>query len=219
MMSMSDLLAARAEVAPDRVLHTFVDARGLRHHMTVGELRRRALGLASALQTRMKPGDRVIVALPPGLDYVVSVWAVLLAGGVAAPAYPPGPGRDSRALRQLAAIAADCRPRVILAETTREMALGESGMYLADLQAATWIQPQLVAAGLEHLYRDAVRHSDDLALLQYTSGSTAAPKGVMISHGNLLDNLTQVALAGGFSERDVQVLWLPPYHDMGLVDS
>jgi acyl-CoA synthetase (AMP-forming)/AMP-acid ligase II len=210
-------LRRRASHTPERVLFTFADYKGHKQHLTYAELVRRAAAMAATLQSHIAPGDRVIVALAPGLDYAASLFGVLLAGAVAVPAYPPGQTIDCRRLRQLEAIATDCAPKAIITEAMPDQVFDEVSQRCAAFRAALQIAPRQVAAGVEHFYAEADVRSEDLALLQYTSGSTGSPKGVMISHGNLFENVGQVVAAGALNEDDIQVLWLPPYHDMGLI--
>jgi amino acid adenylation domain-containing protein len=174
-------------------------------------LDRRARAVATALVRRgAVAGDPVLLLYPPGLDLIASFWGCLYAGAVAVPAYPPRPGgADAR----LAAVAGDCRPRLVATTSRLE---GRVGSLLAGVEhiatdtltdegelAASWRPP---GVGRDHV-----------AFLQYTSGSTSAPKGVMVRHGNLLHNQEAIRRAFGTTEASVVAGWLPLYHDMGLI--
>jgi acyl-CoA synthetase (AMP-forming)/AMP-acid ligase II len=168
----------------------------------------RARALAVRLLADAAPGSRVLILCPPGLDYLVSFFGSLYAGMVAVPVYPPTSPRDHA---RLVRIAED-------AEASLVLTLGRD---LAGLTA--WMQNLrgAKAIAVDELQGDAdlFRASSvaGLAMLQYTSGSTGQPKGVMVTHQNLMHNLEQVYRGFGHSEESCVVSWLPPYHDMGLI--
>jgi acyl-CoA synthetase (AMP-forming)/AMP-acid ligase II/acyl carrier protein len=163
-------------------------------------------------------GERVILLFPPGLDFIAGLFGCLFAGAVAVPAYPPRPRGRQHAL---AAIVADARPALLLTVSSiasRAAALAEGEPALAGLR---WLAVDEPAADDEESWAPRWSHpgadAGSLAFLQYTSGSTAAPKGVMVSHGNLLHNEEMIRMAFGQSEESVIVSWLPLFHDMGLI--
>jgi acyl-CoA synthetase (AMP-forming)/AMP-acid ligase II len=157
----------------------------------------------------------VLIMLPNGLDYVVSMYGCLAAGAVAVPFYPPTllTNRTTRAFRQrFGQIQQDCQPDVVilprkLLDLMREELTGTDTVLLAaeDLPG--------VVAGTDRI--DA--RPGDLALLQYTSGSTIQPKGVMVTHANLAHNVRGLAATLGSADGESLVSWLPMYHDMGLI--
>ena len=179
--------------------------------LTYAGLERRALAVAGRLRALGADGGRALLLFPPGLDFVAAFFGCLYAGVVAVPAHPPRANRQSS---RLGGIVGDAGPTVVL--TTEGL--------LADVDR--WAVP-----GLAGVPRLGVGPADErgeagsavpvgpesLALLQYTSGSTSGPKGVMISHGNLVANSVQIAECFGSSPGTLGVSWLPLFHDMGLI--
>lgn len=215
-VTLIELLTSRAETDPRlcgfRFLHETSANGGAR--LTYFELREKAQTIAVALRAiGVRKGDRVLLLYPPGLDFVAAFFGVLCAGAAAVPAHPPHPARLRSTLPRLEAVVADARPAAVLATAAIRTAaitarLLPAARWLAtdeldESQAAEWCEP--------HVDRDA------LALVQYTSGSTASPKGVLVTHHNLVRNSVVIHHAFGHSPRSRGVIWLPPYHDMGLI--
>ncbi|HEX6902709.1 MAG TPA: amino acid adenylation domain-containing protein, partial [Thermoanaerobaculia bacterium] len=209
-------MRARAAERPEDRAYTFL-AEGEEEagSLTYSELDSRARAVGACLQQLGLAGERALLLYPPGLDFVAAFLGCLYAGVVAVPAYPP---RSARTLPRLAAIARDARPAAALTtsdllETSRPL-----GNRMPELAAVRWLATDgLDAPGLAGEWREPAVHGDTLAFLQYTSGSTALPKGVMISHRNLLHNEEMIRAAFRQSESSVIVGWLPLYHDMGLI--
>ena len=200
---------------PDGRAYTFLaDGEEEGDRLTFGELDRRARALGALLQRLGLAGERVLLLYPPGLEFVSAFLGCLYGGAVAVPAYPP---RSSRMLPRLQAIARDAGPAAAL--TTRALLGTISGMTegLPELGGIRWVTTDDVEPGLAAEWEEPGLSPDALAFLQYTSGSTAAPKGVMVTHGNLLHNEEMIRLAFRQSEQSVIVGWLPLYHDMGLI--
>lgn len=210
-----ELLELRASVSPERVVYRFLPGdQKPELRVTYAELDRRARALGARIAEVARPGDRALLLVPAGLDYVAAYFACLYAGVVAVPAYPPNPRRfDPR----IPSIVADCDPAVAL--TTSALLARLDGWRGDDarLSSLSWIAVDDAIEGGARLARSV--GPDDLAMLQYTSGSTAAPKGVMLSHRNLLGNLRLIrsAFTVEHGPDDVGVFWLPPFHDMGLI--
>ncbi|MBB4765018.1 type I polyketide synthase [Actinoplanes digitatis] len=182
-------------------------------------LDRRARAIAVALRERAAVGDRALILCPPGLDYVAAFFGCLYAGVVAVPAYPPDPGLLARMLPRLLGVIEDSTPAVVLAPASA-MAMSEQIAALAPgIGELPWLAVDEVDEAAASEWRRPGLRSEDLAFLQYTSGSTGRPKGVMLSHANLLANLSAIdhhMLERGGNEPS-SVIWLPPYHDMGLI--
>jgi amino acid adenylation domain-containing protein len=178
------------------------------------ELALRVRALAARLQRRFAPGERVLLLLDNDDRYVVAFLACLHAGLIAVPAFPPESARPQH-LARLAGIAHDAQPAALLA-TRATLAMLGSGFDAAEPIAIDELDAADDAA-LAAAWRPLALHDGDIAFLQYTSGSTSAPKGVMVSHGNLMAN--ERAIGAGFEvgADDVFVSWLPLYHDMGLI--
>src|ERR1700710_459284 len=178
-----------------------------------GELDRRARAIGALLQP-LGPGSRVLLLFPPGLDFLSSFLGCLYAGCVAVPAYPPQSGRGLPRLQQ---IVQDARPGAILTSSAFRHRLPSAALDMPALGAIPCWAVDEIDPALAADWREPDLGAEDLALLQYTSGSTSLPKGVMVSHGNLLHNEEMVRQAFSQSAASVVVSWLPPYHDMGLI--
>jgi amino acid adenylation domain-containing protein len=207
-----ELLRRRARLQPERRAYTFLlDGEREEVHLSYGELDRQARSIAARLQALGVEGERALLLYPPGLQYAAAFFGCLYAGVTAVPVYPPRPNRpDPRFL----AILSDARARVVL---TTSAILPNAERLLAGEAAVAWLATDgLDAEGAEE-WRLPELAPDGLAFLQYTSGSTSAPKGVMVSHGNLVHNERLIQSAFGVTEDSVVVGWLPLYHDMGLI--
>ena len=175
-----------------------------------------ARALAAGLQARgLLPGQTVAIMLPTGRDYLFSFFGILLAGGIPVPIYPPlRPSQVEDHLRRHAGILANARAVLLItvAEARRVARLIKAQVEaLRDVVA-----PEELAAPAEAFKGCAVR-GQDVAFLQYTSGSTGQPKGVILTHANLLANIRAMGEAVQADSTDVFVSWLPLYHDMGLI--
>ncbi|AHC37060.1 MULTISPECIES: non-ribosomal peptide synthetase [unclassified Pseudomonas] len=206
-------LQQRAEQTPDQVALRFL-AESAEQSIVLSyrDLDLRARTIAAALQANAALGERAVLLFPSGPDYVAAFFGCLYAGIIAVPAYPPESTRRHHQARLLSIIA-DAEPRLLLT-------IASLGDGLAQLENAP---PVLSVDTLDAQIADSWRapdlQPDDIAFLQYTSGSTALPKGVQVSHGNLVAN--EVLIRRGFgidvNPDDVIVSWLPLYHDMGLI--
>lgn len=207
------LLRDRMERDADRTAFVFLRYRGgqapEQDELTFGELWDRSRGLARALAGRCAQGERALILVPPGLDYIAAFLGCQLAGVVAVPAYPP---RNARHLDRLAAIAHDCEASVVLSMADLVPQLADWGAgRLPPTIAVDLVPPE---PGLD--WPAAGPHPSDLAFVQYTSGTTGIPKGVMVGHDNLTACLGAWSRRG-FGPDDTMVAWLPPFHDLGLV--
>ncbi|HEY9282293.1 MAG TPA: fatty acyl-AMP ligase, partial [Pyrinomonadaceae bacterium] len=207
------LLRQRGERQAERLAYTFLtDGETAEESLTYGELDERARAVGAMLQGRGLGGERVLLLYPPGLEYVTAFWGCLYAGAVAVPVYPP---RQNQSLRRLEAVAADAQAKAALTAaqylSRKDSADGDSPV----LSRLSWLTA--AGGGSAGEWRPPVISADTPAFLQYTSGSTAEPKGVMLSHGNLLHNERMIREAFRQTEQSVIVGWLPLYHDMGLI--
>ncbi len=197
-----------AVAAPDRIAVRFlIDGVSKEACLTYAELDARCRALAGTMLANATVGDRALLSLPSGPDYIVAFFACLYARIVAVPAFREDASARRHAAR-VASIVADCDPRIIL--TNGEDLHPGMSPHRIVIDTRTAVQGWLVEAPLP-------TKPGDLAFLQYTSGSTAAPKGVMVTHGNLDANLGVLGDAWKLSQADVMASWLPLYHDMGLI--
>lgn len=202
-------LERHARVAPERIAFTFVREDGREESLCNGELAARVDALAGLLAREAAPGERALLLYPPGLAFVTAFFACLRAGLVAVPAPLP---RRHGGEAHLRALLTDADP--VLALALREAAPvlaaaldgGRTRLLCTDAVAGR-PAPLPAVAG------------DALAFIQYTSGSTMAPRGVEVGHASLAANVAMIRAAFGFDADSVMVSWLPPFHDMGLVGS
>jgi 8-amino-7-oxononanoate synthase len=217
--TISDVLAARAAEWGGRPLFRFLkdgEVTGPSDLLSYADLDRRARQIAVALRDAGLAGERVLLLYPQGLEFISAFFGCLHAGVVAVPAYPPHPARLARSLDRLQTIAADAQAAAVLTTAAlREKAI-ESLAGHAALAALQWIDTEAIDADPDAWRRPAIQ-SDALAFLQYTSGSTGQPRGVMVSHRNLIANLQAITGAFPLLPGENTVHWLPFYHDMGLI--
>lgn len=213
--SVSDLLARRARLHPDRVAFRFLeDGERETGALTFGELDARARAVARHVIGAASPGDRALFMYPPCLDFVVAFFGCLYARVIPVPVYPP---RQDRSFERLLAVIRDASAGLVL--TTQEVA-DQAAKVFERLPGHAPLRWLVVSAMTDAPAGDADLppvSPEDIAFLQYTSGSTGDPKGVVVLHGNLLVNLQMIHEVVGCHERDVTVSWLPQFHDMGLI--
>ena len=213
-----ELLHTRATQQPDRRAYTFlVDGETEEVHLTYQELDRQARAIAAMLQGGAAAGERALLLYPPGLDYIAAFFGCLYAGVVAVPAYPPDPMRLERTLPRLQAIIADARPQVVLTTSAIRAFAEVLTPPGSAFQGLRWLASDSLPGELAESWQAPTVTGTTLALLQYTSGSTSAPRGVMLTHANLLHNSACIQRAFGHTPASRGVIWLPPYHDMGLI--
>ena len=217
--SLPQILHRRAERHPERRALTFI-ARGTEERKAYSfvQLDERARTIAALLKAHGMEGERALLLYPQGVEFVESFLGCLYAGTVAVPAYPPDPTRLERTLGRLLGIIADCRPKVVLSTTeicAMAAAFAEQVPGLAEMK---WLATDTADLGVTALTSPASARSEQLAFLQYTSGSTSAPKGVMVSHGNLLANVAHIGGSVKLGEDSCSVTWLPSFRGMGLVE-
>lgn len=181
--------------------------------LTYRELDAKARLIASWLQEYQQTGERALLLYPSGLDYIAAFFGCLYAGTVAVPVYPP-----SRHHRQrLAAIIHDAAPKVILTTAEWQEKLHNGWQENIGGNECIWLSTDRIQHVEAPAWKPQVPTSDSLAFLQYTSGSTGNPKGVMVSHGNLMANQRAIRTAFRHTGETVVAGWLPFYHDMGLI--
>ena len=210
-----DHLQDRAYQNPNRTAFVFLqDGETETECITFQQLDNRARKLASWLQQQAHPGERVLLLCPSGIEYIVGFFACLYAHLIAVPIFPP---QRTRPHSRIQAIARDAQAR--FAFTTDEIlsSLEQLQLDSPEIEPLTWFSESSSAGVHPGDWREPAIKRDDLAFLQYTSGSTASPKGVMVSHANLIANLRMLRSMERSSPHSVYVSWLPLFHDMGLI--
>jgi len=213
-----DLVRQRAEREGDRTAYHFLgtgEIDGPVDSLTYAEVERRARAVAATLQAAGAAGERAILLYPPGLDFVVGFFGALFAGVIAVPAYPPDLAHLSRSLARLTAIARDAGARFVLTVGAFKDMAGSLTEQAPELASLCWIATDALDEGAAWSAPDL--DAADTALLQYTSGSTSAPRGVVVSHRNLLVNSAEIHRLARHDRDSVYVCWVPSYHDMGLI--
>jgi acyl-CoA synthetase (AMP-forming)/AMP-acid ligase II len=216
--SLAEVLQWRAATTPEALAFCFLsDGEQPEPRLSYAALDRAARALAATLRDVSDIGDRAVLLFEPGLDFIVAFFACLYAGVVPVPAYPPRLDRLAQSWQGLGNLVGDCQPRLGL--TTSELAPGLSRGIgnLSPGTAIRWIAIDQVDPSQAARWREPTLEPDAVALLQYTSGSTATPKGVMVTHRNLMHNERMIQAAAEHRGEGLGVSWLPLYHDMGLV--
>lgn len=213
--SLPELLQQRADQEANRKTYRFlIDGEAQIESVSNHDLDLQARYIGARLQELGVGGARVLLVFQPGLAYIAAFFGCLYAGAIAVPIYPP---RPNRSLDRLVKIIADAQPTVAL--STQPLLDRLQQKSLPALDQLTWLAIDLDQALTTPsiLTAPIATKPDDLAFLQYTSGSTGSPKGVMVTHRNLIHNLTLTAERFGHTPEMSCVIWLPPYHDMGLI--
>ena len=209
-----DVLQWRALHQRDQEAFTFLaDGEAETESLTFGELNERAYAIGTMLRHRQLSTQRLLLLYQPGLDYVTAFLGCLYAGAIAVPAYPP---QSRRLTQRLQAIAENAQAAAILTNST----------FLPDIRAriaqVPFLQTLPCITTDTHPSQEETEWpfkgaEDDLIFLQYTSGSTGQPKGVMLTHRNILHNVALIQHCLQHSPASRGVIWLPLYHDMGLI--
>ena len=221
-LTLPEVLAWHVQAHPERTHLTLLDAEGNETALTYAALRDGAQQIAAGLLEReLQPGQSVAIMLPTSHEYFFCFLGVLLAGGVPVPIYPPArPSQIEDHLRRHAGILSNALAAILItvpeakaiAKLLRAQVASLRMVITAEELSGAGCAPKILL-NLENI----PLKPEDLALLQYTSGSTGNPKGTMLTHANLLANIRAMGKAVQASSMDVFVSWLPLYHDMGLI--
>ncbi|MGL5795607.1 MAG: fatty acyl-AMP ligase, partial [Waterburya sp.] len=216
-----DVLLNRSVHQPNQIAYTFLaDGENESGSCTYQELDLQARAIAVQLLTKVKPGDRALLVYPytAGLEFIAGFLGCLYAGVTAVTDYPR---QHIKSLTQYQDRIVDCQAAISL--TTQEFADRVKGLLITNpslalkLKALPWIASDRVNLDLASQWQKPEITSDTLAYLQYTSGSTGQPKGVMITHGNILHNSEVIYQSFGHHPQTRILMWLPMFHDMGLI--
>ena len=209
--SLVALLAERARTQADQRAYAFLSDRGVEEAaLTYGELFGAALTLAARLTKLAHRGDRALLVFPPGLEFMVAFFGCLMAGIIAVPMMMPR--RNARDASS--AILENCEPALAL--TTSAFTLRQDLLSRFERAGLQWLAVDL-DGGAGEIADLPLPDPEAIAFLQYTSGSTSDPKGVAVSHANLIANLEMIRLSYGNTSQSTFANWVPLYHDMGLI--
>lgn len=212
LLSLVDLLQNQAQTLPEHIVYTFLEkADGIEKNISFRFLDERAQIIGSELQRIGAQGERVLLLFSANEDFVTAFFGCLYAGAVAVPLYPL---TSDKHFERTIAVARDANAKFAL--TTADKVKEISNRLAADrIELDTnWLAPPATS---QVPWQKPDLSPSDLAFLQYTSGSTGIPKGVMISHGNLLSNFQMIRTAMQATSADIMISWLPMFHDMGLI--
>jgi amino acid adenylation domain-containing protein len=215
MSTLVDLVAWRATDKAQHAAFTFLTDSGTQEAVvTYKELDQKARRIGGWLQSLQATGERVMLPYLPGLDYIAALLGCLYAGAIAVPTPPV---QYKRSKYRVQAIAADAQPSVALitkAISSKVTSLWDDTPLARPMK---WVVLEDIPADSEQSWQPPESNADTIAFLQYTSGSTSTPKGVKVSHGNIIHNQRMISEIFGQTEKSIVAGWLPLYHDMGLI--
>ncbi len=210
-----DVLQASARNWPDRPAFTYLmDGESETTSVTFGELDRQARAVAVHLTQLGVGGQRALLLYPSGLEFVAALFGCLYANVVAIPAFPP---RRNRNMLRLHAISSDSGASVALTINDVSQRMGSELGDMSDLTGVRWIATDTLDVSVADTWSKPKIEPQSMAVLQYTSGSTGNPKGVVLSHGCLMANCQLITKAFEAATEEIIATWLPTYHDMGLI--
>jgi len=214
-----ELARRRADQLPEQLAYTFLDDGGREgERLSYGELDLHARAIAGWLQQVVRPGERALLLFPAGLDFLKAFLGCLYAGVIAIPVPPPEASRLKRTLPRLQAIAKDAEVSLMISNTSILTLMAASSSAIPELEAIKYLDIEKIPPGSADSWQEPRIASDDLAYLQYTSGSTTSPKGVMISHRNVVTHCRYLQNVCEYTPESISVTWLPYFHDYGLVE-
>ena len=202
----------------DRLAYLFLedgDREGPR--LTFGEFDAAAQRIAAGLLQHASPGDRALLVYESGLDFLTAFFGCLYAGIIAVPAPAPEANRRQQGLPRLEAIVQDCDPRLLLCNPHTRGLLDGLSLEPSPLRRVAWLDTVALAGAPNPNPAPNGSAPDAVAFLQYTSGSTATPRGVMVSQANLVGHLRMIQEACSYDAESVSVTWMPHFHDYGLI--
>ncbi len=214
-----EILQRRAQETPDRLSHMLLGAKEEENQsLTYSQLDRAVRETAAYLQSAGEPGQRALLVYPTSLEFIVSMYACLYAGIIPIPTNPPGMNRSAQ---RLEAIAKDARAALVLTTPEYQAAFLAEAAQFPDFAALTWVTREAIKSGGSHSLQIPVITPKSTAFIQYTSGSTNIPKGVVISYRNLSYNAHAIRQTRKYelSDESIALNWAPLFHDMGLLVS
>jgi len=210
-----DLLEFRAQSDPKMKAYTFLENGEIEHgHLTNAALDRQARAIGGQLQELEAFGQRVLLLYPTSLEFIAAFFGCLYAGAIAVPIYPP---RAKENLSRIQQVVTDAQITLALTNNALWTKITSQLEKSSKLEKVRLVNTDEIDPQASFRWRKPLVNAEDLALIQYTSGSTGSPKGVMVTHGNLLHNQQMIKKATGFTEGSISVGWLPQFHDLGLI--
>jgi acyl-CoA synthetase (AMP-forming)/AMP-acid ligase II len=214
-----ELLRNRAIQQPNTHAYTYlIDGKKASDPLTYGELDRQARAIAATLQQYRAAGERALLLYPQGLEVIAAFCGSLYAGVIAIPVPPPESGRLKRTLPRLRAIVKDANATIALTTASIYELIANVKDEFPEFDRMRWLDTASIDLELAEQWQEPQIDRDRLAYLQYTSGSTSTPKGVMLSHFNLMHHCRYLQQACGYDTDSVTVTWMPYFHDYGLVE-
>jgi acyl-CoA synthetase (AMP-forming)/AMP-acid ligase II len=210
-LTLSEIVEKRRRTTPDRIAYTFRQEDGTVESVTYTDLWQMTTSIGARLSAVTERGDRVLLLHPTCKEFIGSFLACLWTGRIAVPVHPP----TSRRVDGFAAIARDCTATAVLTTHRLRTGLEEHVAAHPELCGPAWIDTDVTTS--DDPPPDMTGSPVETALLQYTSGSTGSPRGVRVRHDNLAHNLATIAEAFGHTRNSGAVIWLPHFHDMGLI--
>ena len=213
-----DILYEQRDKYPSKQLYIFLfDGEKEELSITYDQLVIKAKMLAQKLDDVVEKNDRILLFYPPGLEYIIAFFACMFKGLIAVPAYPP----ESRNINRIYSIIQDSKAKIALCskDVYERVSSGKITNLHGLEKKLTLLSTDIINEPITDVNISTQVLPDDIAFLQYTSGSTSTPKGVMVSHENLIANCDLITKFFGYKNEHIMVSWLPPYHDMGLVGS
>ncbi|MDJ0536226.1 MAG: fatty acyl-AMP ligase [Xenococcaceae cyanobacterium MO_207.B15] len=214
-----ELLRTRAVQQPKGHAYTFmIDGKKPSEPLTYEALDRQARAIAAQLQQYGAEGERALLLYPQGLEVIAAFCGSLYAGVIAIPVPPPESGRLKRTLPRLRSIVKDAKATIALTTASIFELIATVKDEFPEFEQMRWIDTAQIDLNLAQQWSDPLVHHDQLAYLQYTSGSTSTPKGVMLTHYNLIYHCHYLQQACGYDRNSVSITWMPYFHDYGLVE-
>ncbi len=214
-----ELLRQRARELPSSMACAFLNDGGREtERLSYAELDGAARRIATRLQASISRGARAILLFPAGLDFLKAFFGCMYAGVIAIPAPPPEASRLKRTLPRLRSIAVDAGVSVVISNATNRSIVAGSDNDVPGLESIAYLDIGEIPQDESSSWLEPALSAEDVAYLQYTSGSTTSPKGVMISHGNVVHHLAYLQRVCEYTPQSVSVTWLPNFHDYGLIE-
>jgi acyl-CoA synthetase (AMP-forming)/AMP-acid ligase II/acyl carrier protein len=213
-VNLVDLLRQRAVQQGDKVLYRVLQDEGGADEITFTDLFLKATRVATRLQAQTKPGDRALLLTTTSLDTIVGLFGCICAGVYPAPIPMP---RAFHPCSRLQSVIRDATPALVISSAATLASSAQRFAKNPELLALPWLAVDEAAQTDEGDWRDPRVSADAIAFLQYTSGSTASPKGVMVTHGNVMANSNLIRERVHTSDEMRMCSWLPLFHDMGLI--